>query len=127
VAHARTGLVVGSGGGAWGKLFPLFRLGLGGRLGSGRQYWSYISLQDEVAALRHIITTESLSGPVNLTAPVPVTNAEVTAAMGAVLHRPTLCAVEVVGSHRVVPGRLLDSGFSFRHTTVEQAIRAALR
>jgi uncharacterized protein (TIGR01777 family) len=140
VAHARTGLVVGSGGGAWGRLFPLFRLGLGGRLGSGKQYWSYISLQDEVAALRHIVATESLSGPVNLTAPVPVTNAEVTAAMGAVLHRPTLCAVpgfalaavlgemsvEVVGSHRVVPGRLLDSGFRFRHTTVEEAVRAAL-
>ena len=140
VAYARTGLVVGSGGGAWGKLFPLFRFGLGGRLGSGQQYWSYISLQDEVAALRHIIDTEGLSGPVNLSAPVPVTNAEVTAAMGAVLHRPTFCAVpgfalkavlgemsvEVVGSHRVVPGRLLDSGFHFSHTTVEQAIRAAL-
>ncbi|QMU75834.1 TIGR01777 family protein [Streptacidiphilus sp. PB12-B1b] len=139
VAYARTGLVVGSGGGAWGKLFPVFSLGLGGRLGSGRQYWSYISLRDEVAALRHIIDTEELRGPVNLTAPVPVTNAEVTAAMGRVLHRPTLfgvpeavlkaalgeMAVEVVGSHRVVPGRLLDSGFRFTDTTVEQAILAA--
>ena len=139
VAYARTGLVVGSGGGAWGKLFPLFRLGLGGRLGNGRQYWSYISLRDEVAALRHIIDTEELSGPVNLTAPVPVTNAEVTAAMGKVLHRPTLfavpefalkaalgeMAVEVVGSHRVVPGRLLDTGFEFTDTTIEQAVLAA--
>jgi uncharacterized protein (TIGR01777 family) len=139
VAYARTGLVVGSGGGAWGKLFPVFSLGLGGRLGSGRQYWSYISLRDEVAALRHIIDTEELSGPVNLTAPLPVTNAEVTAAMGRVLHRPTLfcvpevalkaalgeMAVEVVGSHRVVPGRLLESGFEFTDTTVEQAILAA--
>ena len=139
VAHARTGLVVSGAGGAWAKLFPLFRLGLGGRLGNGRQYWSFISLQDEVAALRHLIDTQELSGPVNLTAPVPVTNAEVTSAMGAVLGRPTVfsvpepvlkaalgeMAVEVVGSHRVVPGRLLDSGFRFTHTTVEQAIRAA--
>ncbi|QMU68479.1 TIGR01777 family oxidoreductase [Streptacidiphilus sp. P02-A3a] len=139
VAYARTGLVVAAEGGAWQKLFPLFKLGLGGRLGNGRQYWSYISLRDEVAALRHIIDTAELSGPVNLTAPVPVTNAEVTAAMGEVLHRPTLfsvpevalkaalgeMAVEVVGSHRVVPGRLLDSGFRFSHSTIEQAVRAA--
>lgn len=139
VAHARTGLVVAASGGAWQKLFPLFKLGLGGRLGSGRQYWPYISLRDEVAALRHLVDTAELSGPVNLTAPVPVTNAEVTAAMGEVLHRPTLCsvpefalkaalgemAVEVIGSHRVVPGRLLDSGFRFSHSTIEQAIRAA--
>jgi len=139
VAYARTGLVVSAAGGAWQKLFPLFKLGLGGRLGSGRQYWPYISLRDEVAALRHIVDTAELSGPVNLAAPVPVTNAEVTAAMGEVLHRPTLfsvpevalkaalgeMAVEVIGSHRVVPGRLLDSGFRFSHTTIEQAIRAA--
>ena len=140
VAHARTGLVVSGAGGAWAKLFPLFRLGLGGRLGSGQQYLPYISLRDEVAALRYIIDTPELSGPVNLSAPVPVTNAEMTAAMGEVLHRPTLfsvpelalkaalgeMAVEVIGSHRVVPGRLLDSGFRFNHTTIEQAIRAAL-
>ena len=139
VAYARTGLVVSAAGGAWQKLFPLFKLGLGGRLGSGRQYWPYISLRDEVAALRHIVDTAELSGPVNLAAPVPVTNDEVTAAMGEVLHRPTLfsvpelalkaalgeMAVEVIGSHRVVPGRLLDSGFRFSHTTIEQAIRAA--
>jgi uncharacterized protein (TIGR01777 family) len=139
VSHARTGLVVSGDGGAWAKLFPLFKLGLGGRLGSGRQYWPYISLRDEVAALRHIIDTPELTGPVNLAAPVPVTNAEVTAAMGEVLGRPTLfsvpevalkavlgeMAVEVIGSHRVVPGRLLDSGFRFSHTTIDQAIRAA--
>ncbi|MEZ0093661.1 TIGR01777 family oxidoreductase [Streptacidiphilus sp. EB129] len=139
VAHARTGLVVAAGGGAWGRLFPLFRLGLGGRLGNGRQYWSFISLRDEVAALRYLIDDETLSGPVNLTAPVPVTNAEVTEAMGRVLHRPTVFsvpepaikvalgefAVEVVGSHRVVPARLLDAGFRFAHPTVDQAIQAA--
>src|SRR5581483_12241033 len=123
VVHTRTGLVVASEGGAWARLFPLFRFGLGGRLGSGRQYWPFISLADEVAAIRHLIADETLSGPVNLTAPEPVTNREVTAAMGRVMHRPTLAAVpevalravlgemavEVVGSHRVVPRRLLES------------------
>ncbi|MFF4080218.1 TIGR01777 family oxidoreductase [Streptomyces sp. NPDC001777] len=139
--HARTGLVVGREGGAWGRLFPLFRAGLGGRLGNGRQYWSFISLHDEVAALRHILDTESLSGPVNLTGPDPVTNGEVTAAMGRVLHRPTPFAVpapalrivlgdfadDVLGSQRVLPGRLLDSGFVFAFPGVDEAIRAALR
>lgn len=141
VAHARTGLVVGREGGAWGRLFPLFRAGLGGRLGNGRQYWSFIALHDEVAALRHILDTESLSGPVNLTGPDPVTNAEVTAAMGRVLHRPTLLtapapalrialgdfAQDVLGSQRVLPGKLLDSGFVFAFPGIDAAIRAALR
>lgn len=139
VVHPRTGLVVSSRGGAWGRLFPIFRLGLGGRLGSGRQYWSFISLRDEVAALRFLIDREHLSGPVNLTAPEPVTNAEVTAAMGRVLRRPALLpvpeaalraalgefAVEVVGSHRVVPTRLLEAGFRFADPTIDDAIRSA--
>ncbi|MFJ9677281.1 TIGR01777 family oxidoreductase [Streptomyces sp. NPDC101194] len=141
IAHARTGLVVGREGGAWGRLFPLFRAGLGGRLGNGRQYWSFIALHDEVAALRHILDTESLTGPVNLTGPAPVTNAEVTAAMGRVLHRPTLLtapapalrialgdfAQDVLGSQRVLPGKLLDSGFVFAFPGIDAAIRAALR
>ncbi|MET9659454.1 TIGR01777 family oxidoreductase [Streptomyces sp. NPDC006510] len=139
--HARTGLVVGREGGAWGRLFPLFRAGLGGRLGNGRQYWSFIALHDEVAALRHILDTESLSGPVNLTGPDPVTNGEVTAAMGRVLHRPTLFtapapalrivlgdfAEDVLASQRVLPGQLLDSGFVFAFPGIDAAIRAALR
>ncbi|RLV08400.1 TIGR01777 family protein [Streptomyces griseocarneus] len=137
---ARTGLVVSRDGGAWAKLFPLFRFGLGGRMGSGRQYWSFIALHDHVAALRHLLDTESLSGPVNLTAPEPVTNREVTAAMGRVLHRPTLCtapapalrlalgemAGDVLASQRVVPRRLLDSGFAFAFPCIESAVRAAL-
>jgi uncharacterized protein (TIGR01777 family) len=90
---ARTGLVVAREGGAWGQMFPLFKTGLGGRLGNGRQYWSFVSLHDDIAALRHIIDTKSLSGPVNMTAPEPVTNREVAAAMGRVLHRPTVFAV----------------------------------
>ncbi len=139
--HARTGLVVARGGGAWGRLFPLFKAGLGGRLGSGRQYWSFIALHDHVAALRHVLDTEALSGPVNLTGPAPVTNGQVTAAMGRVLHRPTLFtapapalrialgefAGDVLGSQRVLPRRLLDSGFAFAFPGIDGAIRAALR
>ncbi|MCF3119432.1 TIGR01777 family protein [Streptomyces arenae] len=138
---ARNGLVIGREGGAWGRLFPLFKAGLGGRLGDGRQYWSYISLHDEVAALRHLIDTDTLAGPVNLTAPDPLTNREVTAAMGRVLHRPTLLtapapalrlvlgemAADVLGSQRVLPTRLLESGFSFAFPGIDEAIRAALR
>ncbi|MDJ0383265.1 TIGR01777 family oxidoreductase [Streptomyces sp. G-G2] len=137
---ARTGLVVAAEGGAWGKLFPIFRAGIGGRLGTGRQYWSYIALHDEIAALRHLIVTRELSGPVNLTAPEPLTNREVTAAMGRVLRRPTLFAVpapamrlalgefaeDVLGSQRVRPAKLLASGFAFRYPGIDEAIRAAL-
>jgi len=137
----RTGLVVARGGGAWGKLFPLFKAGLGGRMGDGSQYWSYISLHDEVAAIRHAIDEESLSGPVNLTAPTPLTNAEITTAMGKVLHRPTLftapapllraalgeMAGDILGSQRVLPTRLLESGFTFAFPSIEDALRAALR
>ncbi|MFF8945887.1 TIGR01777 family oxidoreductase [Streptomyces sp. NPDC014864] len=136
----RTGLVVSGEGGAWGRLFPLFKAGLGGRIGDGRQYWSFIALHDEVAALRHLIDTESLSGPVNLTAPKPLTNREITAAMGRVLHRPTLFPVpasalrvalgemagDVLSSQRVVPRRLLESGFTFAFPEIEEAVRAAL-
>ncbi|MDX2727674.1 MULTISPECIES: TIGR01777 family oxidoreductase [unclassified Streptomyces] len=138
---ARTGLVVGREGGAWGRLFPLFRAGLGGRLGNGHQYWSFIALHDHIAALRHILDTPSLSGPVNLTGPAPVTNGEVTAAMGRVLRRPTLFTVpapalrialgdfaeDVLGSQRVLPRRLLESGFSFAFPGIDASIRAALR
>ncbi|MFE1811220.1 MULTISPECIES: TIGR01777 family oxidoreductase [unclassified Streptomyces] len=139
-AFARTGLVVAGEGGAWGRMFPLFKAGLGGRLGDGRQYWSYISLRDEVAALRHVIDTPSLEGPVNLTAPEPLTNREVTAAMARVLHRPAVLPVpavalrvalgefssDVLGSQRARPKRLLESGFEFRDPGIEDAIRAAL-
>lgn len=136
----RTGLVVARGGGAWGRLFPLFRAGLGGRLGDGRQYWSFISLHDEVAAIRHLMDTDGLSGPFNLTAPQPLRNREITASMGRVLHRPTLFAVpapvlrsvlgelagDVLGSARVVPKRLLESGFTFAFPDIDGALRAAL-
>ncbi|KOG39173.1 TIGR01777 family oxidoreductase [Streptomyces resistomycificus] len=135
----RTGLVVSREGGAWGRLFPLFQAGLGGRMGDGRQYWSYVSLHDEVAAIRHLIDTDGLSGPFNITAPRPLTNREITAAMGRVLRRPTLFTVpepvlrtvlgelagDVLGSQRVLPMRLLESGFTFAFPEIEEAIRAA--
>ncbi|ARQ71182.1 TIGR01777 family oxidoreductase [Streptomyces marincola] len=140
-AFLRTGLVVARSGGAWAKLFPLFRAGLGGRLGSGRQFWSVISLPDHLAATRFLLADGcELAGPVNFTGPTPVTNREATRAMGHVLRRPTVCAVpapvlrlvlgefaeDVLGSQRVLPARLLDAGFTFRHPGVEDAVRAAL-
>ncbi|MFE9437867.1 TIGR01777 family oxidoreductase [Streptomyces sp. NPDC006602] len=138
-AFARTGLVVSRKGGAWGRLFPLFLAGLGGRMGDGRQYWSFVSLHDEVAAIRHLMDTDGLSGPFNVTAPHPLTNSEITAAMGRVLHRPTVFTVpapvlravlgemagDVLGSQRVLPMRLLESGFTFAFPEIEEAIRAA--
>jgi NAD dependent epimerase/dehydratase family enzyme len=109
-------------------------------LGYGRQFWSFIALHDELAALRHIIDTPELSGPVNLTAPGPLTNREITAAMGRVLHRPTLAAVpapvlrialgefagDVLGSQRVRPKRLVESGFAYAFPQIDQALLAAL-
>lgn len=140
VVHPRTGLVIARSGGAWQRMLPIFRAGMGGRLGSGRQWWSWITLTDQVAALRHLIDSE-LSGPVNLTAPQPASNAEVTTAMGQVLGRPTALPVpafvlrtvlgefstEVLGSHRVLPRRLSDDGFAFTATTVAQGLRQELR
>ncbi|MEU6577007.1 TIGR01777 family oxidoreductase [Streptomyces sp. NPDC046805] len=138
-AFPRTGLVVARGGGAWGKMFPLFEAGLGGRLGDGHQYWSFVALRDEVAAIRHLIDRDDLSGPFNVTAPHPLTNRQITAAMGRVLNRPTFLSVpepllrltlgemagDVLSSQRVLPTRLLESGFTFEYPGIEDAIRAA--
>ena len=140
VAHPRTGLVVSAKGGAWARMFPLFKLGLGGKLGSGRQYWSWISLRDEVCALQFLLEQEHLSGPVNLTGPAPATNAEITHVMGRELGRPTLIAApsfalkavlgefssEVLGSARVLPKVLEDAQFRFQDPTIDAAVRTAL-
>lgn len=142
VVHARTGLVLTSRGGALSRLLIPFRLGLGGRLGSGRQWWSWISLTDEVRAMAYCIETEELSGAVNVTSPSPVTNAEFTKQLGAVLRRPSAIAVPatalrlalgsdlaeglVLASARVMPERLLQSGFSFRHEQLVEALAAEL-
>ncbi|NIZ92506.1 TIGR01777 family oxidoreductase [Kineococcus rubinsiae] len=128
VAMARTGLLASPAGGAFGRLLTLFHLGVGGRLGSGNQWWSLISMPDEVRALTFLLENP-VSGPVNLTAPVPAHNAVVTKALGQALHRPTVLAVpgialrtvlgefasSVLMSQRVVPQKLLDAGFVFRH------------
>jgi hypothetical protein len=141
VALARTGLVVSRRGGAWGRMFPLFKAGLGGKLGNGKQYWSWISMRDEVSALLHLVEQQELSGPFNLTGPAPVTNADVTKTMGRLLHRPTIAAApafalksilgefstEVLGSARVMPVALIQSGFRFQDTLVESAITQAIK
>ena len=140
VVNPRTGLVVAKSGGAWARMFPLFKLGLGGKLGNGKQYWSWISLRDEVCALQFLLEQDHMNGAVNLTAPNPVTNAEVTKVMGKVLGRPTLLpapafalktalgefSTEVLGSARVVPAVLEQAQFRFQDTTIESAIRTAL-
>ena len=140
MVHPRTGLVVAKSGGAWARMFPLFKAGLGGKLGSGRQYWSWISLRDEVCALQFLLEQEHLHGAVNLTAPNPSTNAEVTAAMGRVLGRPTILpapafalkvalgefSTEVLGSARVLPAVLDHAQFRFQDPSIDDAIRTAL-
>lgn len=137
VVKIRTGLVVSGKGGAWGRLLPLFKLGLGGRLGNGKQYWSFISMRDEVNAIKFVMENEKISGPVNLTAPAPATNSEVTKAMAKILKRPALLNVpafalelvlgefsqEVLGSARVLPKVLSENGFVFADPDIVSAIK----
>jgi len=140
VAHIRSGLVLGRGG-ALAKMLPLFRFGLGGRFGSGRQWWSWISLDDEVGAIRYLLDHD-ISGPVNLTGPAPVTNAEFTGALGRVMRRPAVLPVPRFGpalllgreladqllfsSQRVEPAVLAHHGYRFLHTDVESALAPAI-
>jgi uncharacterized protein (TIGR01777 family) len=139
-AFLRTGIVLATEGGALAKQLLPFRLGLGGRAGSGRQYQSWISLDDEVRAIEFLLTAE-LSGPVNLTAPTPVTNAEFTRTLGRVLHRPTtvlpmfgprllygreLADSLLLTSQRIVPAALERAGFAFEHPGLEGALRSIL-
>jgi NAD dependent epimerase/dehydratase family enzyme len=127
-------------GGAFGPLVPAVRLNLAGRFGSGRQYWSWISLRDEVCAIQFLLEQEGLSGPVNLTGPAPVTNAEVTSALAEQIGRRWLPPIpafavrtllgefstEILGSTRVIPTVLTNAGFVFQDPTIESAIRTAL-
>ncbi|GLU46114.1 TIGR01777 family oxidoreductase [Nocardiopsis ansamitocini] len=141
VAHARTGLVLARSGGLLGTVLPLFRAGLGGRLGSGRQYMSWISLADEVGALRFLLERPDITGAVNLTGPEPVTNAAYTREIGRILGRPTALTVPgfamraalggfadeaALVSQRVRPKRLLDSGYSFHNPDAGSALTAIL-
>ncbi len=142
VVTVRSGIVLSASGGALAKQLPLFKLGLGGNLGSGWQYVSWISIDDEVGAIEHALTTASLHGPLNLTAPNPVRNAQFTKTLGRVLGRPTFLAAPrfalalvlgrelatelLLGSLRVLPARLEASGYAFRHPDLEGALRHAL-
>jgi uncharacterized protein (TIGR01777 family) len=141
VAFLRTGIVLTPKGGALQKLLPLFKLGIGGRMGSGKQWVSWITLDDEVRAIRHLLEND-VAGPVNLTAPNPVTNEQEAKTLGRVLHRPAVVPTPAFGprlllgreladslledSQRVIPKRLLDSGFEHQHPELEAALRAIL-
>jgi uncharacterized protein len=140
VVLARTGVVLASSGGALRQLRPLFSVGLGARLGRGRQYMSWISLEDQVRALQFAISDSRLSGPVNLTGPAPVTNAEFTAALGRAVNRPTPLMMPgfavraalgefadetLLSGQRAIPAVLERAGFEFHHNTVGEALRYA--
>jgi uncharacterized protein (TIGR01777 family) len=141
VVHIRTGIVLSRHGGALKKMLPLFKLALGGRFGSGRQWMSWITIDDEVRAIAHLLTS-AVTGPVNLTAPAPVRNADFTKTLGQVLHRPTMLPVPsfgpklVLGSElakallldgqRVQPNVLLNDGFDFADSELETALRSVL-
>lgn len=138
VSHARTGLVVSKSGGAWGKMWPIFKMGAGGRLGDGSQMWSFISIRDEVRALT-FLAEKAISGPVNLVAPTPISNSDATAAFAKHLNRPAFLPVpgfalkvalgefstEILSSQAVIPGRLTAEGFTWLDPTIDAALTAA--
>lgn len=141
VAYLRFGVVLSPVGGALAKMLPLFRLGAAGRLGSGKQWMSWISLPDAVSAVSHIIATPQLSGPVNLVAPNPVTNAEFTQILARAVHRPAIFPAPafvlrtflgemadeaLLASARVIPEKLSQSGFHFQHGELAATLGALL-
>jgi uncharacterized protein len=139
VAHLRTGLVLAKDGGLLKRLTPLVKAGVAGKLGTGRQFMPWISLTDEIAAIRFVVEHD-LAGPVNLTGPAPVRNVELTQALGRLLHRPTLFPVpgiaarialgefaeDVLTGQRARPARLQAAGFAFAHPELEAALRSEL-
>jgi uncharacterized protein (TIGR01777 family) len=142
VAHARSGVVLTNDGGALKKMLPLFRLGLGGRFGSGDQWMSWIALDDEIGAILHLLGSDD-RGPVDVTAPEPVRNRDFAATLGRVLGRPSVVPVPRFGpelllgreladnlmftGQRVQPAVLLASGYTFRFPTLDGALRHVLR
>ncbi len=141
VVHARLGVVLSARGGALAKMLTPFRLGVGGVLGNGRQYMSWITLDDTAAALGYLLATDKAAGPVNVVSPTPVTNREFTATLGRVLRRPSVFPVPalmarvafgemaealLLASTRVKPDSLLDSGYAFRHGVLEEGLRHVL-
>src|SRR6267142_866244 len=142
VVNARFGVILSADGGALAKMLTPFRMGIGGRVGSGKQWMSWIALDDVVGALKFALANDTLSGPVNFVAPNPVTNAEFTKTLGKVLSRPTLFPIPAFGlrlvfgemadalllsSQRVEPERLKARGYKFQHSQLEGALRHALR
>ncbi|MGW4794669.1 TIGR01777 family oxidoreductase, partial [Nonomuraea sp. NPDC004297] len=139
---ARTSLVLSRRGGALGRILPIFRMGLGAPLGTGRQYWSWITLDDWVGAALHVLRTRDVEGPVNFSSPAPVTNAEFTTTLGKALRRGTLpipvpafalaaglgefAREGLLVSHRLTPAKLVAGGYRFSHTTLDEAFRAVL-
>jgi hypothetical protein len=139
--HLRFGVVLTPDDGALAKMLPLFRLGLGGKLGSGEQWMSWISLPDVISAVFHIIDAPQLSGPVNMVAPIPVTNAEFTRTLGLALHRPAIVPAPafalrlafgemadeaLLASTRAIPAQLAQSGFRFQHAQLALALESLL-
>ncbi len=136
----RTGLVLDPTGGALGKMLPLFRFGLGGKLGNGKQWWSWITLHDVIRAITFLLESK-VSGPVNLTSPNPVTNQEFTSALARAMHRPALFPApalalkvalggfssEVLGSKKVVPQALTDAGFTWDYPHITNALTALIQ
>jgi uncharacterized protein len=142
VARVRSGVILGREGGVLPRMLLPFRLGLGGRIASGRQYMSWVSIDDEVGAILHALTNDSVAGPVNVTGPAPVTNAEFTQTLGRVVRRPTVLPTPLlplkvryggeliqhllVEGQRVVPKRLEATGYRFEHPRLEEALRAVV-
>jgi uncharacterized protein (TIGR01777 family) len=141
VVFIRTGIVLSKDGGAIAKMLMPFKMGVGGKIGDGRQYMSWIALSDECRVILHAIETESIKGPVNSVAPNPVRNAEFTKAMGAALHRPTIFPMPafaarialgemadalLLSSAKVLPKRLMQSGFKFDHTDIHETLKSIL-
>jgi len=141
VVHLRTGIVFSKAGGALAKMLPVFGMGVGGVIGNGRQYMSWVALDDVIGAIHHAMTTDGLRGPVNAVAPTPVTNREFTKTLGRVLSRPTLFPLPalvarlalgemanelLLASQRVAPARLIASGYQFRFPDLEGALRHLL-
>ena len=140
IVKLRTGLVLDPTGGALGKMLPLFRLGLGGKLGNGKQWWSWITLHDVIRAITFLLE-HKVSGPVNLTSPNPVTNQEFTSALARAMHRPALFPApaialkialggfssEVLGSKKVIPQALTDAGFTWDYPHITNALNALIQ
>lgn len=141
VVNVRIGIVLAQDGGALEKMLTPFKMGIGGKVGNGQQYMSWISLEDVVQSIIFCVDTASLKGPVNLVAPNPVTNEAFTKALGKVVHRPTILPVPrfaiktlfgemgdtlLLGSTRVEPKKLREAGYRFRHVNPENAIRSEL-